>query len=112
MLSLSQLGISSNPVETEYTNNLGLKVTGKGAAGSLYGDYTGIGGNNPGGRKIDGTVDDYQGSESSSLHKQVMDSTGVQKGTVKDMRAQAFASKRSEKTDEIAPGVKLVTAKR
>jgi len=107
----NKLGISSSPVETECTNNLGLRVTGKGVAGSLYGDYTAIGGNNAGGRKIDGTVDDYQGIKSSSLHKQVMDSTGVQSGTVKDMRAKAFASKRSEKTDEIAPGVKLVTAK-
>lgn len=107
----NKLGISSNRVETDHTNNLGLRVTGKGGVDSLYGDYAMIGGKNSGGRKIDGTVHDYQGTTSSSLHKQVMDSTGVQKGTVKAMRAQAFGSKRSEKIDEIAPGVKLVTAK-
>ncbi|GMH88871.1 hypothetical protein TrVE_jg4076 [Triparma verrucosa] len=106
-----KLGIESNPTPTEYTNNLGLKVTGNSVQGSMYGDYSDIGGKNAGGRKIDGTVDDYQGTSSASLHKQNMDKTGVEKGTVKSMRAAAFGSKRSEKTDEIAPGVKMITAK-
>lgn len=108
---LPQLGIESNPTETSYTNNLGLKVTKNSVQNSMYGDYSNIGGRNAGGRKLDGTVDDYQGTSSSSLQKQNMNRMNVEKGTVKSMRAAAFGSKRNEKTDEVAPGVKMITAK-
>ncbi|GMI37217.1 hypothetical protein TeGR_g14452, partial [Tetraparma gracilis] len=39
------------------------------------------------------------------------DSTGIQRGAVKGARAAAFGGQRTEKSDLLAPGVKLVSAK-
>jgi hypothetical protein len=41
----------------------------------------------------------------------VQDSTGIQRGAVKGARAAAFGGQRTEKSDLLAPGVKLVSAK-
>ncbi|GMI39907.1 hypothetical protein TeGR_g12161, partial [Tetraparma gracilis] len=83
--------ISTNVQPAEVTNNLGLRPTGKAVAGSTYGDYKGIGGRNAGGGSFDNTTQDYEGTTSSSLHRLVQDSTGIQRGAVKGARAAAVS---------------------
>jgi len=94
-----QLNIKKNEQQREQTNSLGLRTTGLRTAGSA------------GRGSVDNTTEDYTGTTSSSLHKQVQDSTGIKRGAVTGARASAFGSQRSEKSDLLAPGVKMISAK-
>ena len=105
------LNIMNEPKESEVTNNLGLKVTSKALPGSMYGDYSIVGGGNSGGRVLDYTVDDHDPTYSSSLHRKVMDRTGIVRGTVKGQRAAAFGGLRGEEVKELGPGLKMIVRK-
>ncbi|GMI37683.1 hypothetical protein TrCOL_g8551 [Triparma columacea] len=105
------LNITQNPKEREATNNLGLRTTSRAVKGSMYGDYTNVGGENAGGRQEDCTVDDVGGTSSRSLHRDVMEGTGIRGGMVKEQRKAAFGGLRGEEERELGPGVKLVLRK-
>jgi hypothetical protein len=95
--------ISTNVQPAEVTNNLGLRPTGKAVAGSTYGDYKGIGGRNAGGGSFDNTTQDYEGTTSSSLHRQVQVRRGEraqEKGRSEARRSEAKQAQEKGRRDE------------
>ena len=94
--------------DRDLSNSLGLKQTGAakalgiGERSSSFDDTH----NDP----SDPASQDYESTKSSSLHKEVMDKTGIDKGTVKAMRNVTFnESTRTTATNQLSPTLALHT---